>query len=485
MMRGLDFGARDYGSDFYAVRWARGAPGFAALALDALGRGALNDHSVIEETDPPAAALRWRAIAPDTFVYEFENGAPAWRMECDPAGFTLRSEFTPGAVVPPLTLHFRQKTCYATLLGRMAEDGRRAIRLPAVLHLPNRGSLRIEGDPVGRDMDYDARRKVPEPFVRIAFPGADAARPRVGYRFTVTAIHPALPAGADDPIYDGFRLNYLNMFQVNPRLRVLANNSSSDACAFTLYEYADMARPLPPLAVGLSMMDLLRDTLDRYLAGQTGYGQLGYPNAQDYRDGEPHGWQAPANSLDSMPSLVISAVVYADATGDDAWARARYDGIAAWAREMAAGDRDGNGLIEYAAPGLFGDRPRGDRRPANWWDTINFGHEDAYSNALAYRAAREFAALAQRLGHAADAAFFTAFADRLRAAYAPAFFNPETGLLAGWRDTTGRLHDYRFTFIQGVAVAFGLVEDDLAHRLFDALWRHLRAAGFDLSLIHI
>ncbi len=27
----------------------------------------------------------------------------------------------------------------------------------------------------------------------------------------------------------------------------------------------------------------------------------------------------------------------------------------------------------------------GIKRPANWWDTIGFGHDDAYSNALAYR----------------------------------------------------------------------------------------------------
>ncbi|MGA2658143.1 MAG: hypothetical protein ABSH34_11565 [Verrucomicrobiota bacterium] len=38
----------------------------------------------------------------------------------------------------------------------------------------------------------------------------------------------------------------LNMFQVNPRLQMLANNASSDACSFTLFEYSDVALHAPP-----------------------------------------------------------------------------------------------------------------------------------------------------------------------------------------------------------------------------------------------
>jgi len=38
------------------------------------------------------------------------------------------------------------------------------------------------------------------------------------------------------------------MFQLNPRRRALANNSASDACAMTVFEYAMMAVPLPPIA---------------------------------------------------------------------------------------------------------------------------------------------------------------------------------------------------------------------------------------------
>ena len=37
-------------------------------------------------------------------------------------------------------------------------------------------------------------------------------------------------------------------------------------------------------------------------------------------------------------------------SGDLNWARANYDTLAAWGREMFAADKDGNGLIEY--PGM-------------------------------------------------------------------------------------------------------------------------------------
>ncbi len=85
-------------------------------------------------------------------------------------------------------------------------------------------------------------------------------------------------------LYDGFRRNYLNIFQINPRLRVLANNSSSDPCAFTLYMYAEMAARGPSLAPGLSCLDLVRWSLERYLAAMKGYGEVGYSDAWEGTD---------------------------------------------------------------------------------------------------------------------------------------------------------------------------------------------------------
>ncbi len=280
-----------------------------------------------------------------------------------------------------------------------------------------------------------------------------------------------------DPRYDGFRRSFLNLFQVNPRVQMLANNASSDPVPFTLYMDALMAAAAPELVDGLTAMDLVRMTVDRYLAGAKGYGLVGY--AVEPGEADLVAWRAPWNSLDTYPSLLLAACAAATGPGGPAWARANWDGLARWAAEMTACDKDGDGLLEHPHTGNSGDRATAEKRPSNWWDTINFGHKDAYSNALAYKACLDLAGLARSLGRTGQAEIYAGQAARLKAAYQKTFFNPASGLLAGWRSADGKLHDYAFTFVNGIAVAFGLVEGAAAHGLMDRLLQKMRETGFD------
>ena len=137
----------------------------------------------------------------------------------------------------------------------------------------------------------------------------------------MVAIHPEIKGIENDERYDCFRKNFISIFQLNPLLKILSNNSSSDACAFTLFKYAEVAAFTPPLVNGLSALDLIRMTLDRYLSGQKGYGMLGY----DY----DKAWDIPesattCNSLDSYPSLLIAACIYAMANDDKKWFTENY-----------------------------------------------------------------------------------------------------------------------------------------------------------------
>ena len=357
---------------------------------------------------------------------------------------------------------------------------------PCVLHMPGMGSLRITCNQSEVKLGYDARRwVVTTPYVELAFPPASAACPRMEYRMEVVALHPPLPRHADKPLYDGFRRDWLSMFQINPRMQILANNASSDPCAFTLFEYSEVALHTPPLADRLGCLDLIRMSLDRYIAGQLGYGQVGYAeNGESGHPCEPYGadlnpWGTAWASLDTLPSLLIAACNYVKGSGDAGWARANFEALAAWGHEMWAADRNGNGLVEYPGSGNYGDRPNRERRPSNWWDTINFGHEDAFSNALVYRATVLFAGLARQLGQGRDADLFSGKAANLRAAYVPTFLNPETGVLAGWKSADGQLHDYWFVFIQGLAIASGLVDDALANDIMDRILAKMREVGFD------
>jgi hypothetical protein len=120
-----------------------------------------------------------------------------------------------------------------------------------------------------------------------------------------------------------------------------------------------------------------------------------------------------------------------------------------------------------------------DHGPANWWDDINFGHEDAYANALAYRALRQMAVAAGSIGKREDAALWRAAAEKLRAAYFRTFLNPATGVLAGWRSADGRLHDYYFLYVSGIAIHYGLVPKEQAGPIIDRLLAKMKEVGFN------
>lgn len=475
------FGAAqpDFQSRYLALGFSRSAPAFNLFTVDALGQGEVSGNPALA-TPSAATELTFISLGPHTFAYAVGpaggQASRAWEIGCTERTLTLRSRFVPGVSNPPFALRFDQKKNHATVLGLMA-PGERRVELPAVLHLPDLGSVRIRASVKGARLDYDARRYVKPAYVEVAFPPATAAQPIVEYRLEVAAIHPQLRGIERDACFDGFRRSYLNILQVNPRVRMLSNNSSSDPCAFTLFKYSEVARQAPPLVDKLTAQDLVRMTLDAYLAGGLAYGQVGYgkvnPGAADII-----GWGSTYDAADSYPSLLIAACNYTLGTKDWNWARTNYTQLASWGRRIFATDHDGNGLIEYPRDGNFGNRPQADSRPANWWDTINFGHEDAYANALAFRAATQFEEVARKLGRKEDAEFFAGKAARLRAVYLKTFLNPDTGVLAGWRSADGQLHDYWFTFVSGVAVSYGLVDDRDARPILAKLVAKMAAVGY-------
>jgi len=464
----------DFQSPYLAVGFERGSPEFSCFTLDSLGKNSLGNNPVLRST-PVGLSACYTRLATNRFGWAISNTL-AWEVVCSNAAIILRSKAALIATLPPFVLQFNQKANHATLLGMMRPDDRR-VALPCVLHMPDCGSARITCTVPGAALSYDARRRrVPNAFVRIEFPPATAEHPLVEYRLEVAAIYPRLPPIAGDARFDGFRRDFLNIFQLNPRVQMLANNAASDPCSFTLFMYSEVARHAPPLADGLTCLDLVRMTLDRYLSGAKGYGQVGY--ACGPVDADLVAWQTPWTTLDTYPSFLIAACNYAEGAQDWKWAENNYPALRAWGREMLATTTNGNDLVVYPGSGNLNDRPRVDRRPSNWWDTINFGHEDAYANALTFHACQRFAALAQRLGQAEDAGFFKAKAVKLRAAYLPAFLNPKTGLLAGWRSADGTLHDYYFTFVQGVAISYGLVDAAPANAIMDALLAKMRQVGY-------
>ena len=148
---------------------------------------------------------------------------PAGNLKSPSAGLRLVSRWSAAEKPAPLLLNFDPEKCHVTLLGLMNDNG--SVRLPAVLHLPNQGSLRITTtakEPVS--LGYDAWRGEPLAsakinFVKITFPAATPSRPRLEYRCQITAIYPPLGKQEKAPELRGFQRNWLNILQLSPRRR--------------------------------------------------------------------------------------------------------------------------------------------------------------------------------------------------------------------------------------------------------------------------
>ncbi len=160
-----------------------------------------------------ALALRFESSRPGRFAYLLpgpnDSSKALWEISCEETRFRLVSEFAGTGDLPPLALAFDQKASHPTLLGLM-ESGARRMSLPCVLHLPDKGSLRISCNVAGHSIGYDARRYVRTPFVRVEFPPATADHPHLEYTLEIVGIYPNLPRIEGDARFDGFRRGFLN-----------------------------------------------------------------------------------------------------------------------------------------------------------------------------------------------------------------------------------------------------------------------------------
>ena len=473
-------GTPQFRSSSMRVELAADQPAFTVLEVDSLGTNKLTG-TPLRPPAKPGKSYEVQRVGPRVEYRPTgtSSGPPVWSFEFSERQIRLHSSYTPKNSPPPLVLNFNSFNDHPTLLGLLNDDGN--VRLPALLHLPDHGTFRITSSAgKGLALGYDAQRfftwdsnlnykEGDQAYVKVTILPASASVPQVDYTLDVVAIYPHAPGIEQDPRFDGFRRNWLNIFQLNPRHRVLANNAASDACAFTVFMYSSMATHTPPLAPSLRAIDMVRQTLDGYMSGTHGYGMASY-NAEGNN----------ADSVDSYPSLLIAAADYMRGTGDEAWLRKNYAGLKGWATKMLAMDRTGTGLLQDIATGNAGiwNYRRYPNHTCNWWDNIGFGHFDAYSNTLAYHALRGMAKMALLANKQEDAQFYTSRAGKLRSVYFQTFYDPATGVLAGWRSADGKLHDYDFTFVNGMAITYGVVPQDKANSIMDHLLAKMKEVGY-------
>jgi len=471
-------GSFEYESGFYKIQLIDSVPFISYFSVDALGQGKLDHNSVLwQAADSGEYELRKISESEVKIFSKKGTGKTEWLLKFEEKRFSVVSYYTNDQAKQNFDLRFDKNKNHATLLGIMT--GRGKTKLPAILHLPDMGTFRLEADQPGAIVDYDARRYQGKGHIYVTLPGATEKQGSISYIFNITSIYPYFQ-GVELEKYAGFRRNYINLFQVNPIFQVLANNSCSDPVAFTLFMSSMLALKTPPLTDSLSALDLVRMSVERYLNGMKGYGLVGY--GEGYEGAETAGWHSPYNSLDSYPSLVIAACNYIKGSGDNEWAQRYYPHIKQWMDAQMKRDYNNNGLVEYELSGNSGSWD-GYLRPANWWDTIGFGHEDAFSNAMTYEAMNLLITVAEMLGRNEDAELYRRLAEKMKAGYFRTFYNPETGILAGWKSKDGKLHDYYFLMVNSMAIAYDLVPEDIAKNVMMTLWNKMQEVGYkDFSL---
>ena len=455
-----------YTSDYYKIGISKSYPFIQYLSVDALGKGDLENNPVLFDF---GTCEKYQLKVCSTNKVELLNtecNQIEWSFVFEEKKFFIRSHTPSYSSVNGLKLTFGKRLNHATLLGMMKEEN--ISQLPALLHLPDMGSFAIRCSDSKVNIGYFADRRAHNSYISVFFPAVMDSEKSREYSFEVVNVFQPFP-GVEDSTFDAYRRNYLNLYQINPKVMGYANNSGSDACSFTLFMSSMLALKTPPLVDSLKAIDLLRMSLDRYMNGLLSYGMNGY-RSHHY----------PYNSLDAFPSLVIASCNYVKGSNDLEWAKNNYEKIKIWLDKQMLRDRDGDGLVEYEFSGNTGSWPLDDKnfvRPANWWDTIGFGHIDGFSNTLTYDALNLFAELCNRLEKKEEAVLYTEKAALLKKNYFSTLFNPKTGVIAGWKSADGELHDYYFLVVNSMAIYYDLVPVKYHQPIMKRLFKKMEQMG--------
>ena len=432
----------------------------------------------------------WAADCPTKIAAAGESGAAyrirvtpdaevVWRILPEPRQIrmTISVEGSHADGIDGLELRFPfdpRVTPTTILPHEWSADG--TVRLPAVISAPDFGQVRLD-DEANRHLRGRLEGSRKEKWVDLI---VEIPPPVPGKRTTLTLRPVRLPPPAglkDVAMWNQARRGWFGAMQPSSRwgeqgrpfsapAGILANNVISDPASCSLWFYADQILWTPEVAQGISAAALVRRSIDWWLGHRT------------RETGEVVCYWDYGNFLDANAGPLIAAWDYVEATGDTDWTARRIDRLEFIAEFLAKRDIDGDGMVEAVQSGNLGTL-RQPNRSCAWWDALNCGHKDGYTNALIYRAWRCLADLETRLGREDEATRYHDLADRLKASYGKTLYNPATGWLAWWKSADGELHDYASPTVNGMAIEYGLVDVEQGREILDRLWTKIDEVGFN------
>ena len=314
---------------------------------------------------------------------------------------------------------------------------------------PSVGNVRLQAE------SYNPLRSVSAAFVLGQRPDPSgsavlpAGRLAAEVELRVSALEPVRRRGAARPGY-GLASNWSAIYSC---FRPEYGGFSNQAVSVNVHSAQQHPAEIIPFtrrpAVGPDPLNLLRFTVGRALMDGGGYCY----------------WRNLYMDADPMLLVAAGRCYQADPSAD--WLHSVAPGLRETVRRV---------LNTIGSEGLSVCRDlSGDSKSYRWssnaMDVVGFGHMDACVNAYTYRALRNAAAMLHALDDDVLAGRCQKAAGLLRSAFTRYLVNPETGWVAGWRSRDGNLHDYAFPWVNGPAIAFGLLEPAAARKALRGLER--------------
>jgi hypothetical protein len=348
----------------------------------------------------------------------------------------------------------------ASTIGRITREGEAGLlTLPAFFHVPGQGSLAMHRTRGHGLLRSDSFR--PLKYTTLELKVADEPQPegdyllpagshRIEVDLEVKQLSHAVNDEAPEAVKQALRRCTLTSMSYRADTATLANNGNSIHCPISMDNWSALAARIGHILPGVSALDLLRDSLERWLDEGPGYA-----SGNMIRNGEIH--FAEDEYLMTGTAALLGLAEFLAHNTDPGWLNRYAPAIGRMLGRMRTRDLDGDGLIESPwRLGISGQY----HWSTNWFDVVSFGWKDAFANALLYEA---LVLLSGNLSASSQPALgdgLLEWAKRLKANYYPTFYNPATGWLAGWRCKEGKLHDYAFLAVNGAAYNSGVVEEE-------------------------
>ncbi len=395
------------------------------------------------------------------------------------SGITLKAVFTVEA--ESLTLELEQKALRDTavlegeawrflynmrtgITGVAAvpaeKEGRNGfVKMPAMLVGDDSGCLSIELKEGNGMLHTESYRKLEARSLGFVLGRQDdSERPVIipeGISRAIYEIKPSilLPVQSDKEgtLSNGLRKCWSAGFTAfRPELGGFSNNSISSNCHVNQHVAFDFAAFTAKPSCGIDPIELVKFSIGRALMDGGGYGY--------YR----------SLYMDSDPILLSGVGRIFQLCRDRRWLDYVKPGIIAAAKRIIENFDEKEGMILCRA--LSGNSGSY-RWSSNAMDVIGFGHIDAYVNAWSFRALKNATTIFKILGNDSLSQTCKDLANAISENYAHKLINPETGWVSGWKSRDGQLHDFGFLWINGVACAFGVMDESVIRKVLGNLER--------------